>query len=649
MYFQLLKIVLWPRNGQAPRVVEFFPGMVNVITGASKTGKSAVIPIIDYCLASKHCSIPVGVIREKCGWFGILVDTVEGLKLLARREPGSQQQTGDMFVLEGSDIEIPSTIVEKNSNDGIVREMLDRLAGLTTLDFEPNPEFGYKARPSFRDLTAFMFQPQNIVANPGVLFYKADTTDHREKLKTVLPYVLNAVTPKTLALRHELDHLNRRLRRLEAELKNLQQVSARRVSEGRTWLNQARELGLTSVRSVPDAWPEIASELQRIATSDQRFRTTTVSDIEQILGELDNLRREESKLVAEASTHRQRLMELKRLREGSDQFAGALRLQRDRLSLSNWMRSELEKRGDVDLLVSQPNVSSLDELCDSLHELEVRLRAHPLATSALDAEYQRQRIQTEDVLSRLSALRQEIRAYEASSELAEQEVRRATSADRFLGGLQQLLVSYSESDSTGDLTAEISGLHSRIELIQAEIQENGIHRRLESILNEIQQITGSIVPKLNAEWGDSPVRLNPKELTVQVSREGRNDYLWEIGSGANWLAYHVAITLALQVYFLRKAPSPVPNLLIYDQPSQVYFPKLSTDIGNGVREFKLTDQEDIQAVRRVFKVMGEQVVAAKGRLQIVVLDHAHSEVWGDLEGVTLVEEWRDKRLVPATW
>src|SRR3546814_1767917 len=71
-------------------------GVVNVISGASKTGKSAMIPIIDFCLGADKCAIPVGHIREKCAWFGILVETVEGQKLLARREPGSQKNTGDM-------------------------------------------------------------------------------------------------------------------------------------------------------------------------------------------------------------------------------------------------------------------------------------------------------------------------------------------------------------------------------------------------------------------------------------------------------------------------------------------------------------------------------------------------------------------------
>jgi hypothetical protein len=60
------------------------------------------------------------------------------------------------------------------------------------------------------------------------------------------------------------------------------------------------------------------------------------------------------------------------------------------------------------------------------------------------------------------------------------------------------------------------------------------------------------------------MRLVIPELTIQVKRGSRDDYLWEIGSGANWLAYHVALTLALQKFFLSETYAPVPGLLIYD-------------------------------------------------------------------------------------
>ena len=36
MYFQITKVVLWPKRGDGCRVVEFRPGMLNVISGASK-------------------------------------------------------------------------------------------------------------------------------------------------------------------------------------------------------------------------------------------------------------------------------------------------------------------------------------------------------------------------------------------------------------------------------------------------------------------------------------------------------------------------------------------------------------------------------------------------------------------------------------
>jgi hypothetical protein len=190
-------------------------------------------------------------------------------------------------------------------------------------------------------------------------------------------------------------------------------------------------------------------------------------------------------------------------------------------------------------------------------------------------------------------------------------------------------------------------LRLKVDEIQSQVNAAEYGRRMESTLRELQAITSTIVPGLNVEWGESPVRLSPRELTVTVSRDGRTDYLWEIGSGANWVAYHVAITLALQRYFIKHPPSPVPGLLVYDQPSQVYFPRLSSK--NSAEGLKLTDQEDIQAVRRIFKAMGEQVQQSAELLQVIVLDHAHDEVWGDLPGVFLVEEWRGKKLVPSSW
>jgi hypothetical protein len=259
MYFQLRKLVLWPRIDAPPRVLAFQPGVVNVISGASKTGKSAVIPIIDYCLGADKCAIPVGIIRENCAWFGIVVDTIEGQKLLARREPGEQQKTGDMVLIEGPEVEVPDRIQEKTTNVDVVKNVLNRLAGLSNLDFEPGTESGFKSRPSFRDLMAFTFQPQNIVANPDVMFFKAETTEHREKLKTIFPYILGAITASVLQARFELDRLNRILRRKEVEWRGIVSATTAWQLEAQGWLRQAIELGLLPAdQGIPDDWPNIS-------------------------------------------------------------------------------------------------------------------------------------------------------------------------------------------------------------------------------------------------------------------------------------------------------------------------------------------------------------------------------------------------------
>ena len=60
--------------------------------------------------------------------------------------------------------------------------------------------------------------------------------------------------------------------------------------------------------------------------------------------------------------------------------------------------------------------------------------------------------------------------------------------------------------------------------------------------------------------------------------------------------------------------------------------------------------EDVVAVRRVFRAISDEVRSSKRRLQVIVLDHADNDVWGEVERVSLVENWRDgKKLVPEGW
>ena len=177
MNFAINSVILWSRKQEyPPRILPFKSRAVNIITGASRTGKSALIPIIDYCLGSDKCTIPVDVIRNACSWFGVLFDMEGEQILLCRREPGDKAFR-DMFISRGKEITIPEYI-EKNANVESIKNMLNELFAMSFLDLDSNASI---FRPSYRDFVAFLFQPQNIVANADVLFYKADTMEHRKK------------------------------------------------------------------------------------------------------------------------------------------------------------------------------------------------------------------------------------------------------------------------------------------------------------------------------------------------------------------------------------------------------------------------------------------------------------------------------------
>lgn len=648
MQFQIKKIILWPRKNFEKREIDFVEGQVNVISGASKTGKSAVIPIIDYCLCANKCAVPVGVIREECEWFGVLISSVEGDKLFARREPGDQKQTGDMFVLEGDDLEIPEGIETKNATVDQAKTVLNRLSGLSSLGMNPHSE-GYSSnRTGFRDLMAFTFQPQNIVANPDVLFFKADTTEHREKLKSIFPYILNAVTQQTLADRWELDRLQKILKQKEAAMKAAASSVQTWMAEATSWIQQARELGLIELeRDNPALWPDILDLLTQIAGSNSRQARTSVPAINEALKELTELQNAEAAEATILTTQRQRLLEIRRLIESSKTYGDAMFIQRDRLAVSGWIRDLSTESADALSAISPDGADHLEQLCSALEGLELEVRSQATISDKLDKEQLRLRSLAEESISRLNGVRTQIRELERRSEEARAEIYRADQIERYLGRLEQAISLYERTGEDAELTAEIEELKKQITEIRGRISEHQIQARINNALASVETIAGQILPTLDAEWPDAAINFMLADLTIKVVQGTRDDYLWEIGSGANWLAYHVSLTLAFQRFFLQTPAHPVPNFLVYDQPSQVYFPQSPRD--DDVSDADWRD-EDIVAVRKVFSAVSLETQKARGNLQVILLDHADDKVWGDIENVILIEEWRDgKKLVPVEW
>src|SRR5688572_28050118 len=101
--------------------------------------------------------------------------------IVARRNHEYQESTTDLYWAEGMSLSVPPVINQKNARVEDLKNRFNQIALLPALSSSQYELPGYGGPASFRDMAAFNFQPQHIIANPYTFFFKADTTEHREK------------------------------------------------------------------------------------------------------------------------------------------------------------------------------------------------------------------------------------------------------------------------------------------------------------------------------------------------------------------------------------------------------------------------------------------------------------------------------------
>ena len=75
-------IIIFSAKGEK-RIVPLKQG-INIITGESKTGKSALVEIIDYCLCSTRCTIPKGKITTFSYLYSLIMSIDDKSYIVAR-------------------------------------------------------------------------------------------------------------------------------------------------------------------------------------------------------------------------------------------------------------------------------------------------------------------------------------------------------------------------------------------------------------------------------------------------------------------------------------------------------------------------------------------------------------------------------------
>ncbi|WP_418309752.1 DUF3732 domain-containing protein [Phascolarctobacterium succinatutens] len=635
---QIRELVLYGYNGEV-RHLPFALGQVNIITGRSKSGKSVVGDIIDYCLGGDSCNIADGVVRDNVAWYGLLLQFEHERVFVARKNPDKgQQTTGVCYIDIGEKIEAPDNCdFSSNTNVSGIEESLTRRIGISeNLNTPPEGQSRLPLAANIRHVLYYCFQGQDEIAAKNFLFHHQSDDFITQAIKDTIPYFLGAISEEALALENERSILKRKLtlekRKLEENRFLMGGGSERAIS----LIGEARQAGLIDASTQIDYqnYREMYSVLQTamnwspsmIGSNSGMDRLTFLqSKLQEIRDEfdeigisLDNAR----KFVGETAGYSGEAQHQKMRLESIGLFE-QLNFNPGKCPLcSGTLEQPLPS---VEMI--KASIVNLDKSIASVTREQPKLRAF-----ISDLEREREKKQEE-----IKALEAEIDGlYQQESERA--RLRDINARRGKVVGRISLWVESVENDTESEKQEQIvKRIEERIKEIDDILDRDSVEERKQSALSRIQEDMTKWAKALQLEHSDNPYRLDLNKVTVVVDKPERPVPLKQLGSGSNWVGVHLIAYFALQRFFVN-ANRPVPRFLFLDQPSQVYFPSELDE-----------KQIDWNEVNKMYQFIIDRTNELNGKLQVIVVDHA--DLKEDSFRQFICENWWpiDKNLVPSDW
>ena len=640
---QILEIVLYSHDGRQ-RSLPLNIGAVSVITGASKSGKSALIDIVDYCFGASQSRIPEGPISRCVSWFGIRLKLVSGEGFIARRcpKPGANSSE-ECYVEVGNRVSPPELeSLHQTTNTKGLTSFLNSWSGIEENVHEPPA--GQTRAPlsaNIRQAVAFCFQPQDEIIRREQLFHGSSNNFVAQTLKDALPYFLGAVNDEYVRKREELRRLREQLRVLERQIAEIKALQGEGEGRAGTLLAQARDVGLTS--QISDSWPQTISALREITEAPILLGSDNVLDGQ----EYSRLTEVRSQLLAEQ----------RRLQE---EISVARSFERDELAFSreaSEQHARLESIGIFDgadpdhtcplcfqeLGDTSTTVPTASRLKSDLTRLSSRLdsvtRVAPQVEKAIaEIEGRLQRVQ-----SALAENRSQMEAVRNSSDRLQQIQDEVARRALIVGRVSLYMESLPEISDSRSIEEQAQNLRDQTAVLEDELSDERTNERIASITSILGRTITDWARNLELEHSKFPLRLDIKKLTIIADTPDGPLPMDRMGSGENWVGYHLIAHLALHQWFTER-DRPVPRFLFLDQPSQVYFPAEKEIEG----KFQNIADEDRLAVIRMFTLIFDVIGQLSPNFHVVITEHADlDEPWYQ---DSIIERWRGgKKLVPDDW
>lgn len=605
---------------------------LNLITGKSSTGKSSLIEIFDFCMASRENTIPHGVIEENAEIFFIWIN-INGVDYLLGRdaEEGkacylvSNQSINDINKLS------PNVFDEYDFNLNDYKIQLGNLFGIDAENTAENVEqFNDKrkgaGRPTIRNMMPFILQHQNLVANKQALFYRFDQKEKREEtidqFKVFAGFVdanFYALSVEVSKLKEKIEQLNKKLQKADDDIsstydKLLEDIEIYRQITGNDILT---DLNPTKFKENPNYFKE---EIDKLDLFDIKVDTNNQPQLEKY----KELEKEENTVMAELRETQIHL---------EDVISSIDYLQTYKKSLEQTPRlTEITVNYSVCPFCHQHTTHTVHEansLKKALANLNEELKGIPSIVRPMYEERLRLQQRIEELKNQLNTidasraeLNEIVDALKKNYSLNKQAIKtiyRISSrielvSNETLKKLQSKIEEHAEELFKKQQVLKAYNVDEKLNLAQRTIRQSMAQYR-------------EMIP-FEKSLDDYSLVFDLKKFELYFSKGydewEEKKYLRAIGSGANWLNAHLCLFLALSDFFYCEKKSTVPSLLFLDQPSQVYFPA-QKDRGESFKPEEISVRsvdEDMTAVNNIFTLLYQFCEKHQKGIQIIVTDHA---------------------------
>jgi hypothetical protein len=652
------KIGLFDKGGNE-HSVELQPG-VNVITGRSSTGKSALMEIFDYCFGSSEETIPDGIITDNADIYFVILSIKEAFLVLAR-DPYISTRVFFKYDLKfKTALSINRDYFEEDYFLSLkdFKSTLGNFLGIDVIDTDEDVEQRKqrkkgKGRPSVRNMTSYFMQHQNLIANKHSLFYRFDEKEKREQTIDQFKIFCGFVDQEYYLKKQELNELRlefereKRHSQSQNEYKNQLSIKLQdylndyTYTVGKSLFNQLASDILIAPKHYLDSieYCEINPDFE---SDEYVIRLKELNEAKNI--ELGNKREKAIRLnqinstIEYAKKYSETIDNIKPLEDARKNNSECPfcrnnhnRLERESNKLSNainWLNSELQK---TPLLLDslQPEKRKIEREISEINEAIFKLNKGIEEIFKINDELKR------------------------NKSLEEQGFKIILQIENILEEAIDI--------SKQNIEQTVKDLERKIEELEKEITEKyNYESKLKKAQKYITNQMNLLGARLDFEKTYQPIKLNfdieAFEL-YHLKKDKKRVYLRSMGSGANWLYSHVCLFTSLLRYFCSlKNRCKIPSILFMDQPSQVYFP---TVIDNDTTKFdpktlkkiekkEMSVDDDLKAVTNLF----DQLVAfcystekeTGIRPQIIITDHADNLqlINADFEDLVNGRRWREE-------